>query len=36
MTAYFEYKQQMEDFQKLDEIDTAHKLTVDMRQNIQN
>ena len=32
MTDYFEYKQQMEDLQKLAEIDTAHKLTVDMQQ----
>lgn len=32
MTDYFEYKQQMEDFQKLAEIDIAHKLTVDMQQ----
>ena len=30
MTDYFEYKQQMEDLQKLAEIDTAHKLAVDM------
>ena len=32
MTDYFEYKQQMEDFQKLAEIDTAHKLVVDLQQ----
>lgn len=32
MTDYFEYKQQMEDLQKLAEIDTAHKLTVGMQQ----
>ena len=32
MTDYFEYKQQMEDLQKLAEIDTAHKLAADMQQ----
>ena len=32
MTDYFEYRQQMEDLQKLAEIDTAHKLAVDMQQ----
>lgn len=32
MTDYFEYKQQMEDFQKLAEIDTAHKLVADLQQ----
>lgn len=32
MTDYFEYKQQMEDLQKLAEIDTAHKLVADMQQ----
>lgn len=32
MTDYFEYKQQMEDFQKLAEIDIAHKLVADMQQ----
>ena len=31
MTDYFEYKQQMEDLQKLAEIDTAHKLVADMQ-----
>ena len=32
MTDYFEYKQQMEDLQKLAEINTAHKLAADMQQ----
>lgn len=32
MTDYFECKQQMEDLQKLAEIDTAHKLVADMQQ----
>ena len=32
MTDYFEYKQQMEDLQKLAEIDTAHKLAAGMQQ----
>lgn len=32
MTDYFEYKQQMKDFQKLAEIDTAHKLVADLQQ----
>ena len=32
MTDYFECKQQMEDLRKLAEIDTAHKLAVDMQQ----
>ena len=32
MTDYFEYKQQMEDLQKLAEIDIAHKLVADMQQ----
>ena len=32
MTDYFECKQQMEDLQKFAEIDTAHKLAVDMQQ----
>lgn len=32
MTDYFEYKQQMEDLQKLAEIDIAHKLVAGMQQ----